>query len=70
MIAGGVSRLVFDCNRLPESPRAIPQRFEPVEVPGDPLVSADEQTGIALSPLLNSDLSGAGLTEEGESRHA
>jgi hypothetical protein len=72
LIAGGVSRLVFDCNRLPESPSAIPERFELIEPHSGLLTSADEQAGAASEPLtlLKPALREAGLAEEGELQHA
>lgn len=35
LVAARVSRLVYDCNRPPEAPDAIPARSEVVEVPGN-----------------------------------
>ena len=35
MIAGRISRLVYDCNRPPEAPSAIPARSAGIEVPGN-----------------------------------
>ncbi|ETA50865.1 N-formylglutamate amidohydrolase [Ponticoccus alexandrii] len=35
LVAGAVSRLVYDCNRPPSSPSAMPERSEVVEVPGN-----------------------------------
>ena len=35
LIAGGVSRLVIDCNRPPDAPSAMPERSELIEVPGN-----------------------------------
>ena len=35
LVAGGVSRLVYDCNRPPDAPDAIPARSEVVDVPGN-----------------------------------
>ncbi len=35
LVAGGVSRLLYDCNRPPEAPSAIPERSEAFEVPGN-----------------------------------
>ncbi len=35
LIASGVSRLVFDCNRPPSAPDAMPARSEVVDVPGN-----------------------------------
>jgi predicted N-formylglutamate amidohydrolase len=43
LIAGGVSRLVFDCNRPPEAPSAIPERSELIEVPGNRNLSDAER---------------------------
>jgi len=35
MIAGRISRLVYDCNRPPEAPSAIPETSDSIEVPGN-----------------------------------
>ncbi len=35
MIAGTVSRLVYDCNRPPEAPSAMPARSEVIDIPGN-----------------------------------
>ena len=35
MVAGTVSRLVYDCNRPPEAPSAIPERSERFDIPGN-----------------------------------
>ncbi|MBY5973330.1 N-formylglutamate amidohydrolase [Ferrimonas balearica] len=35
LVASRVSRLVYDCNRPPSSPGAMPERSEVVEVPGN-----------------------------------
>ncbi|QOL82630.1 N-formylglutamate amidohydrolase [Pseudooceanicola spongiae] len=35
LVAGRISRLVYDCNRPPEAPTAMPERSEVVEVPGN-----------------------------------
>jgi len=43
LIAGGVSRLVFDCNRPPEAPSAIPEKSELIEVPGNRNLSDAER---------------------------
>ena len=40
MIAGRVSRLVYDCNRPPEAPSAMPERSERIAVPGNVGLSA------------------------------
>ena len=35
LIASNVSRLVYDCNRPPDSPDAMPERSEIIDVPGN-----------------------------------
>ncbi|GAW34263.1 N-formylglutamate amidohydrolase [Roseovarius sp. A-2] len=40
MIAGRISRLIYDCNRPPEAPSAMPERTETIAVPGN--VGLDE----------------------------
>jgi len=35
LIAGRVSRLVYDCNRAPESPSAMPAQTERGDIPGN-----------------------------------
>jgi len=35
LIAGAVSRLVYDCNRPPNAPDAMPEKSEIVEIPGN-----------------------------------
>lgn len=35
MIAGRISRLVYDCNRPPDAPSAIPEKSDAIEVPGN-----------------------------------
>lgn len=35
LVAGRVSRLVYDCNRPPEDPSAMPERTETIAVPGN-----------------------------------
>lgn len=35
LIAGRVSRLVYDCNRPPEAPSAMPERSEIFDIPGN-----------------------------------
>ncbi|MFD2740310.1 N-formylglutamate amidohydrolase [Sulfitobacter aestuarii] len=40
LVAGGVSRLVYDCNRPPEAPDAVPARSELIAVPGNVGLSA------------------------------
>ncbi len=43
LVASGVSRLVYDCNRPPSAPDAMPARSEVVEVPGNVDLSSDEK---------------------------
>lgn len=43
LIAGGVSRLVIDCNRPPDAPSAMPERSELIEVPGNRNLSEAER---------------------------
>lgn len=35
LVAGGVSRLLYDCNRPPEAPSAVPQESEVYRIPGN-----------------------------------
>lgn len=35
LVAGRISRLVYDCNRPPEEPSAMPERSETIDVPGN-----------------------------------
>jgi predicted N-formylglutamate amidohydrolase len=47
MVQGVVSRLVYDCNRPPSSPDAMPERSEIVQVPGNrDLSKADRATRV------------------------
>ena len=64
--------MVFDCNRPPEAPSAIPERFELVEAHGYLLTSADEQAWAASEPLtlLKPALHDFGLAKEKELQHA
>lgn len=39
LVAGGVSRLVYDCNRPPSADSAMPARSETVDVPGNHALS-------------------------------
>ncbi len=72
LIVGGVSHLVFDCNRPPESPNAIPKRSELIEVRSDLLTTTDERAGTAreLLTLLTPALRAVGLAKKGELLHA
>ncbi len=45
VVAADVSRLVYDCNRPPEAPDAMPARSELIEVPGNRDLSAAERAG-------------------------
>lgn len=42
LVAGELSRLLFDCNRPPEAPDAVPERSEIHEIPGNQNLSDDE----------------------------
>lgn len=44
LVAGGLSRLLYDCNRPPEAPDAIPARSEIYEVPGNHAITAEHRT--------------------------
>ncbi len=35
VVAGGVSRLLYDCNRPPEAPDAVPSKSEVFDIPGN-----------------------------------
>lgn len=39
LICGRVSRLVYDCNRPPDAPSAMPERSEDTEIPGNATIS-------------------------------
>ena len=39
LVHGGISRLVYDCNRPPEAPDAIPARSEVFDIPGNSRLS-------------------------------
>ncbi len=41
LVAGGVSRLVYDCNRPPEAASATPEKSELVDVPGNHDLTAE-----------------------------
>lgn len=43
LIAPTVSRLVYDCNRPPESPGAMPERSEIFDIPGNRALSPEER---------------------------
>ena len=43
LIAPTFSRLIYDCNRPPESPAAIPEKSEVYEIPGNSNLSHDDK---------------------------
>lgn len=43
LVAGRVSRLVYDCNRPPEADDAMPARSELIDVPGNRALSAEDR---------------------------
>lgn len=43
LVAGTASRLLFDCNRPPEAPDAIPERSEIHDIPGNRRLSEDDR---------------------------
>lgn len=43
VVAASVSRLVYDCNRPPDAPDAMPARSEVIEVPGNRDLSAQDK---------------------------
>lgn len=43
LIASTVSRLVYDCNRPPEAPSAMPGKSELIEVPGNAALTAEQR---------------------------
>ncbi len=43
LVAGRVSRLVYDCNRPPEAPDAMPARSEAYEIPGNAALTKAER---------------------------
>lgn len=48
LVAGGISRLVYDCNRPPEAAGAMPARSETYDIPGNANLSqADKSARIA-----------------------
>lgn len=44
LVAGTVSRLVYDCNRPPDAPDAMPARSERTDIPGNANLTEDEKT--------------------------
>ena len=43
LVAGRVSRLVYDCNRPPDSPSAMPLRSETTDIPGNAALTEPER---------------------------
>ena len=43
LVAGSVSRLLYDCNRPPEAPSAIPDRSEVFDIPGNQNLSLEDR---------------------------
>lgn len=43
LVAGRVSRLVYDCNRPPDSPSAMPAQTELIEIPGNRHLTAEQR---------------------------
>ena len=43
LIAGRVSRLVYDCNRPPDAPSAMPAKSETIAIPGNATLSDDDR---------------------------
>lgn len=43
LVAGQVSRLVYDCNRPPHAPSAMPEKSELIDVPGNTGLSAEQR---------------------------
>ena len=48
LIAGAVSRLVFDCNRPPEAPSAMVERSELIDVPGNRNLTAAQRARLPI----------------------
>lgn len=44
LLASGISRLVYDCNRPPQAPDAIPKRSETYDIPGNTGLTAAQKT--------------------------
>ncbi|WP_422052863.1 N-formylglutamate amidohydrolase [Shimia sp.] len=43
LVAGGVSRLLYDCNRPPEAPDAVPAKSEIFDIPGNVDLSEEDR---------------------------
>lgn len=48
LVAGSVSRLIYDCNRPPEAPDAMPERSEIYDIPGNRGLDVATRTDRAL----------------------
>jgi len=56
LLAARISRLVYDCNRPPDAPDAIPERSETIEVPGNRGLTSgqrQERIGSVYQPFCN-----------------
>lgn len=49
LIASSVSRLIYDCNRSPESPSAMPDKSEAFEIPGNRNLTEAERSARATA---------------------
>lgn len=49
LVAGSVSRLLYDCNRPPDAPSAMPARSEVYDIPGNLNVSSSERKARATA---------------------
>ncbi len=49
LIASGVSRLVYDCNRPPSAPDAMPARSEMIDVPGNATLTGVDRAARAAA---------------------
>lgn len=45
LVAANVSRLVYDCNRPPDAPDAMPVRSEVIDIPGNVGLTSSERAG-------------------------
>ncbi|XDB00294.1 N-formylglutamate amidohydrolase [Sulfitobacter sp. LCG007] len=49
LVSSGISRLVYDCNRPPESPSAMPEKSEIFDIPGNRHMSAEDRLSRVVS---------------------
>ena len=49
LVHAPVSRLVYDCNRAPDMPGAMPLRSEIHDIPGNAVISAEERAAYAAA---------------------